>query len=87
LYVSGQAAVVPATHKIVEGDVTAQAQQTFDNLEAVLRDAGLTMGHVVKCTVYLTAMSDFAAMNAVYQARFKPPYPARTTVAVALCVA
>jgi 2-iminobutanoate/2-iminopropanoate deaminase len=47
----------------------------------------LTMEDVVKWTVYLTAMSDFAAMNAVYQARFKPPYPARTTVAVALCVA
>jgi len=83
LYSSGQAAVDPATGKLVEGGIGEQTRQTFDNLEAVLKDAGLSMENVVKVNVYLTSMSNFAGMNAVYQTRFTAPYPARTTVAVA----
>ncbi len=83
LYLSGQTPIDPATRKLVEADVPAQTQQAFDNLAAVLASAGLTMDDVIKCNVYLTSMQDFAAMNAVYQSRFSPPYPARTTVAVA----
>jgi 2-iminobutanoate/2-iminopropanoate deaminase len=83
LYCSGQAAVDPATGKLIAGGVSEQTQQTFNNIEAVLQDSGLSMDAVVKVNVYLTSMSNFAAMNAVYQTRFSAPYPARTTVAVA----
>ena len=83
LYLSGQAPIDPATGKLVEGDFSAQVRQVFDNLEAVLRAAGLTMEHVVKCNIFLTSMADFPAMNAIYQTRFQAPYPARSTVAVA----
>lgn len=83
LYCSGQTPIDPATGKLVEGGINEQTQQAFNNLEAVLRDAGLSMGDVIKVNVYLTSMSNFAGMNAVYQGRFQAPFPARTTVAVA----
>lgn len=83
LYLSGQTPIDPATGKLIEGDVEAQTHRCFDNLQAVLEDAGLTMGHVIKCNVYLVDMKDFAAMNAAYGKRFEAPYPSRTTVAVA----
>lgn len=83
LYCSGQTPIDPATGKLVPGGISEQTQQAFNNLEAVLRDAGLTMDNVIKVNVYLTSMSNFAAMNAVYQTRFNPPYPARSTVGVA----
>ena len=82
LYLSGQTPLDPATGQLVTGDVTAQTHRVFDNLEAALKDAGLTMDHVIKCNVYLVDMGDFAAMNAAYEQRFAKPYPARTTVAV-----
>ncbi len=83
LYCSGQAAVDPAVGRLVEGGISEQTTQTFNNLEAVLQDAGLSMEDVIKVNVYLTTMSNFAAMNVVYATSFNPPYPARTTVAVA----
>ena len=83
LYLSGQTPIDPAAGQLVAGDIAAQTARAFDNLEAVLGDAGLTMDDVVKCNVYLATMDDFAGMNAVYAARFNAPYPARTTVAVA----
>ncbi len=83
LYCSGQTPIVPATGKLIEGDVHAQTMRAFDNLEAVLGDAGLTMDHVIKCNVYLVDMADFPQMNRAYEQRFAKPYPARTTVAVA----
>ncbi len=83
LYLSGQTPIDPATGKLVAGGIGEQTQQAFDNLQAVLEDAGLTMDDVVKCNVYLTSMANFAGMNEVYATRFNPPYPARTTVAVA----
>ncbi len=83
LYLSGQTPLDPTTGQLLDGDVAAQAAQCFSNLFGVLAAAGLTPGHVVKVNVYLTDMADFAAMNAVYAAQFEPPYPARTTVAVA----
>jgi 2-iminobutanoate/2-iminopropanoate deaminase len=82
LYLSGQTPLDPATGQLVGGGIDAQTHRVFDNLEAALRDAGLTMDHVIKCNVYLVDMADFAAMNAAYQQRFAAPYPARTTVAV-----
>ena len=82
LYLSGQTPLDPATGQLVTGGIDAQTHRVFDNLEAALRDAGLTMDHVIKCNVYLVDMADFAEMNSAYQQRFSAPYPARTTVAV-----
>ena len=83
LFLSGQTPIDPATGKLIEGGVTEQTARVFDNLEAVLADAGLTMDDVIKCNVFLTTMDDFPEMNAVYGARFAEPFPARSTVAVA----
>ena len=83
LYLSGQTPVDPASGRLVTGDVGTQTMRAFDNLQAVLEDAGLAMDDVIKCNVYLTDMADFGAMNAAYERRFARPYPARTTVAVA----
>jgi 2-iminobutanoate/2-iminopropanoate deaminase len=83
LFLSGQAPLDPATGRLVEGSLERQTQQVFDNLEAVLVGAGLTMHDVIKVNVYLISMADFAAMNEVYAQRFAPPFPARSTVAVA----
>ncbi|MFA6290249.1 MAG: RidA family protein [Victivallales bacterium] len=82
LFLSGQLPVDAATMELAGGDITAQTKTVFDNMEAVLKDAGLTLDDVVKTTVYLASMKDFAGMNAVYQSRFNAPYPARMTVAV-----
>ncbi|MCA0375706.1 MAG: Rid family detoxifying hydrolase [Gemmatimonadetes bacterium] len=83
LYCSGQTPIDPATNQLIDGDVEAQTHRVFDNLQAVVEDAGLTMDDVIKCNVYLTDMANFQAMNTAYKARFTAPYPARTTVAVA----
>lgn len=83
LYLSGQTPIDPATGRLVDGDVEAQTHRCFDNLQAIVEDAGLTMDDVIKCNVYLTDMALFPKMNAAYQQRFSAPYPARTTVAVA----
>ena len=82
LFCSGQLGLDPATGNLVEG-VEAQAERSMQNLTAVLDAAGLTMADVVKTTIFLADMGDFAAVNAVY-GRFMPdPPPARSTVAVA----
>ncbi|HPH94665.1 MAG TPA: RidA family protein [Anaerolineaceae bacterium] len=83
LYCSGQTPIDPATGKLVDGGIGEQTRQAFNNLEAVVREAGMTMDNVIKVNVYLTSMTNFAGMNQVYQERFSQPYPARTTVAVA----
>lgn len=83
LYLSGQTPIDPATARLIDGDVEAQTHRVFDNLEGALKDAGLAMGDVIKCNVYLTDMGNFPAMNAAYATRFEAPFPARTTVAVA----
>jgi 2-iminobutanoate/2-iminopropanoate deaminase len=82
LYLSGQVAQDPATGQLIEGDVAAQTTRIFANLQAVLKTVGRDLGHIVKVTVFLTDMADFAEMNAVYASHFDRPYPARTTVAV-----
>lgn len=82
LYLSGQTPLDPVSGQLITGDVEAQTHRCFDNLEQVLKDAGLSMDHVIKCNVYLTDMANFPAMNGAYAKRFTTPYPARTTVAV-----
>ncbi len=83
LFASGQVPLDPATGELVPGGFEAGVERVFDNLEAVLREAGATLADVVKTTVYLVRMSDFAPMNAVYARRFGNHRPARSTVAVA----
>lgn len=83
IYLSGQTPIDSKTGKLVEGDIMVQAEQCFVNLFNVLQAAGLTPDNVIKVNVYLTDMADFAAMNAVYAAKFDSPYPARTTIGVA----
>jgi 2-iminobutanoate/2-iminopropanoate deaminase len=83
VFVSGQIPLDAATGKLVEGDVSAQAKQSLENLKSVLEAAGLTFGHVVKTVIFLTDMADFAAVNEVYKGYVSEPYPARSTIAVA----
>ncbi len=83
LFCSGQIALDPATGEVVDGDVAAQTQRVLENLGAVLKAAGYTYGDVVKTTIFLIDMSDFAAVNAVYDRYFGTTKPARSTVAVA----
>ena len=83
LFLSGQTPLVPETGVLASGDIGAQTEQAFRNIKAVLSEAGLSLENAVKLTVYLTSMDDFKAMNAVYEQQLSPPYPARTTIAVA----
>ncbi len=83
LFTSGQIPLDPSTGELVPGDISAAAERVFDNLEAILKAAGLSFGDVVRTTVYLLTMSDFASMNAVYARKFGNHRPARSTVAVA----
>ena len=84
LITSGQVPIDPATGELVPGGVTEQARQSLCNIKAILAQAGLTMDHVVKTTVFLKNMSDLAAMNAVYAEFFtEGQYPARSAVEVA----
>ena len=82
VYCSGQIPIDPATGELVEG-LEAQAEQVFCNIEAVLAEAGLTMANVVKTTVFITDMADFAAINGIYAKHFVQPFPARSCVQVA----
>lgn len=86
LYMSGQIALDPATGEMVGADVQTQTERVFQNIQAVLTEAGISLAHVVKTTVFLTSMSNFKTMNEVYARYFEGPGrlpPARSTVAVA----
>ena len=82
VFTSGQIPIDPVTGVFVEGGIKEQTRQSLLNVKAVLEEAGLTMGHVVKTTVFMADMNDFADMNAVYAEFFTEPYPARSAVAV-----
>ena len=82
LFASGQLGLDPATGQFPEGGVKEQTAQAFKNVKAILTEAGLTMDNVVKTTVFLADMGDFAAMNEVYVAQFEGTFPARSAVAV-----
>jgi len=83
LFFSGQVGQDPATGKVVEGGIEAETERIFRNLSAVLKAAGRGFDDVVRAGVFLTNMSDFAAMNSVYARHFSRPFPARTTIAAA----
>ena len=82
VYTSGQIPINPVTGVFVEGGIMEQTRQSLQNVKAILEEAGLTMSNVVKTTVFLADMADFADMNAVYSEFFAEPYPARSAVAV-----
>jgi 2-iminobutanoate/2-iminopropanoate deaminase len=82
LFVSGQVPIDPATGALVDGDIAAQTRQVLQNVGAILEAAGASFDHVVRTTVFLTDMNDFAAMNEVYATCFTSPAPARATVQV-----
>ena len=83
IFTSGQIAIDPATAQIIGGDVSAQTDRVLKNLAAILQASGSTLEKVLRCTVFLKNMGDFAAMNEVYGRYFKQSPPARSTVEVA----
>ena len=82
VYTSGQIPIDPATGMIVTGGIKEQTLQSLTNVKAILEEVGLTMSNVLKTTVFMTDMGDFADMNSVYAEFFTEPYPARSAVAV-----
>ena len=82
VYASGQIPIDPATGKFVEGGIKEQTRQSLTNAQNILKEAGTDLSHVVKTTVYLSDIANFAPMNEVYAEFFTEPYPARSAVAV-----
>jgi len=82
VYTSGQLPIDPATGSLAEGGIQGQTRQSLLNVQAILQEAGTSMAHVVKTTVFMADMDDFSAMNTVYAEFFTAPYPARSAVAV-----
>jgi 2-iminobutanoate/2-iminopropanoate deaminase len=83
VFTAGQLGLIPETGQMIEGDVAAQTRQVLQNLKAVLEAAGSGLDSIIKTTVFLQSMDDFAAMNGVYGEFFAAPFPARSTVEVA----
>ena len=83
LYLSGQTPVDPATGKLVEGGIEAQATRVFENLKAVLAAAGASFDDVVRVAIYMTDLGNFSTVNEVMKKYFHEPYPARSTIGVA----
>jgi 2-iminobutanoate/2-iminopropanoate deaminase len=82
VFASGQVPIDPATDAFVVGGIEEQTRQALTNAQHILQEAGTDLAHVVKTTVFLSDMGNFAAMNGVYAQFFKEPYPARSAVAV-----
>jgi 2-iminobutanoate/2-iminopropanoate deaminase len=83
VFTSGQVALDPATQQVISGDIAAQTDRVLKNLSGVLQASGSSLGKVLRCTVFLKNMGDFAAMNEVYGRYFSKAPPARSTVEVA----
>ena len=83
LFCAGQIPVDPATGQLIAGDIRAQTERVLQNVNLLLQDQGLTPAHVVKTTVFMTNLAEFAAMNEVYAGHFRKDPPARSTVQVA----
>jgi 2-iminobutanoate/2-iminopropanoate deaminase len=83
LFCAGQIPIVPETGQLVAGDVRAQTERVLENVKLILKDQGLTTAHVVKTTVFMVNLADFAQMNEVYARHFTADFPARSTVQVA----
>ncbi len=83
LYCSGQIPLDPATGELVDGGFEQQVARVFENLAAVVAEAGMTLDDAVKVTIYMTDLSKFPVLNEIYATRFTEPFPARATVGVA----
>lgn len=83
LFCSGQISIDPKSQEVFTGDVQKQTEMVLDNIEAILKNSGLNFSHIIKTTIFLTNMSDFASVNETYAKRFVSEPPARSTVAVA----
>ena len=82
LFCSGQIPINPKDQSVFTGDIKTQTQMVLNNIEGVLKSTGLNFGHIIKTTIFLTNMADFAAVNEVYAERFREAPPARSTVQV-----
>ena len=82
IYTSGQIPINPATGQFVEGGIKEQTRQSLTNVKAILEEAGTSMANVIKTTVFMADMADFADMNGIYAEFFAEPFPARSAVAV-----
>ncbi len=82
LYVSGQIGIIPATGKLVEGGIREQTQQIMKNIGMLLKEVGFDYGNIVKCSIFMTDMYNYATINEVYAGYFKDNPPAREAVAV-----
>ena len=83
LFCSGQIPIDPATGNLIPGDIKAQAERVLENIKLILEDQNLSFGHVVKSTVFMTDLANFAAMNEIYARYFTADHPARSTIQVA----
>lgn len=83
LFVSGQVAIVPATGNLNNSDIQTETTQVMENIKAILTEAGTDFSHIVKTTIFLKDMQDFAAVNTIYGSYLSEPFPARETVQVA----
>jgi len=83
LFVSGQVPIIPATGEVLKGSIQEETERVLLNLKAIIEKAGATLNEVVKTTIFIKDMNQFAAINEVYAKHFKEPYPARSTVEVA----
>ncbi len=83
LFCAGQIPIDPATGQLVPGDIKDQARRVLENVKCILDDQGLTFANVVKSTVFLTNLADFAGMNEIYSQYFTADFPARSTIQVA----
>ncbi len=82
LFVSGQVAIIPSTGQVVIGDIMTETRQVMENIKAILTKAGMGFGNIVKTTIFLKNMDDFAKVNEVYGSNFSGDFPARETVQV-----
>ncbi len=82
IFTSGQLPLVPETNELISDDIQEQTRQCLDNLQAVLKETSIDLNYVLKTTVYITDMNDFAKMNEVYAEYFNDPYPARSACEV-----
>jgi len=83
LFCSGQISIDPKTQEVFTGDIQKQTEMVLNNIEALLKTSNLSFSHIIKTTIFLTNMSDFAAVNEIYAKRFTSDFPARSTIQVA----
>ena len=83
LFCSGQISIDPKTQEVFTGEIKTQTEMVLNNIEAILKNSNLNFSHIIKTTIFLTSMSDFATVNEIYAKRFTKDPPARSTIAVA----